>query len=358
MLVLSCSTSELTLSDIPVEDSQSKIYFRNGLTPGDGGEYAARTIWNSETMPMSALQANGTTVWLEPLGSIEPSISFDGRYLVLPLQGTNGRISNSLAGEKAFHIYDLTKKNYVAGEWITTISCTVEGTAYSVPWSLIGHSFYTDSNGTILKCLPEGKQLPLSRIENLTHFSVSPSERWLLYAQTDRVGLLNLDSGAVVRVKEFENVLGIGFEHCLRSVAWSPDERRVAYSEGHRIMIFDLDANENIGHKVGSDVFALEWLSNDELIFIEGYQPNPGAVLKVEPYFSIYSFSVSMKEDRLLHRRENHEPVSVKPQRSPSGKFLLFSEKGFNEGYKIKLMTADGTGMITVCNGYNPVWGR
>ena len=195
-------------------------------------------------------------------------------------------------------------------------------------------------------------------IENLAQFSISPSEHWLLFSQGTQVGLMDLTTSTIARVKAFDKILGLDVTRCIRTIAWSPDEKKVAFAEGFRITIFDLENNQNYVVKVDADVFDLEWATNDEFIYVEGYLPYQSQNLKGESVYGIYSHSLSTKEDHLILRRDHHEPVSIKPKVSPSGRLLLFSEREAEHGYQVKLMTVRGDSMMTVCSGYEPVWGK
>ncbi len=355
IILLSCASVKPDVADVSQEDSRAIIYYRDGVEPGDSGPYVSRTIFDSIPVPLLSPK-NSIYFDLSTKTNIRPSISPDALYL--SYRDNNNDTYARYSHKQSFSIYDI-KNDAVVINSTTTVSCATSIQApYSVPWSFIGHNFYTLAGDTIKKCTVDGKQSTLTVIDNLINFSISPTEHWLLFVQEERVGFINLETNEVVLVKEFDNILGTIAPPCVRVIAWSLDDTKVAFGDGHRITTVVLEKKEIIGHKVTADVYDIEWVSDDMYVYVEGYNQNSTSLYNSEPFFEIASYSLTTKKDNMLHRRVSHEPVSIKPKVSPSGKLLLFSEKKVAGTYEVMLLSLDGSNMTTLCTGYNPVWGR
>ncbi len=357
LCISSCASVKTEVADIPQEDSQAIMYYRDGAEPGDNGMYVSRTLQDSIPVPVVS-QTNSMFVDLSTSSNLHPSISSDGLYISFHDELGDKSKYAPYGHEQSFSIFDIKKNAVILNATTIVSSGTSLTTPYSVPWSFFGHNFYTLAGDTIKKCTVEGKQSSLAVIDHLINFSVSPSERWLLFMQEERVGFINLETNEVVLAKEFETIFGIVVKHWGRVISWSPDESKAAFAVGFRMTIVDLEKRENQGYKVSADVFAIEWITNDSFVYVQGFQPNADSHLNDDPFFEIDSYSLTTKQTTMLHRRVHHEPSSVKPKVSPSGKLLLFSEKKVAGVYEVKLLPVSGGSITTLCSGYNPVWGK
>ncbi len=358
LFLLSCATIKPAITEIPKDDREAIIYYREGSSPNYGGSFGSRKLTESASTSLFPSTNNSLSFLFEESSTLEPSLSPDGNYLIVEDNGNNENEIQVLQGEKLFNIIDGKTSQTVFHEK-TKLPCNGhQEEAFSLPWSIFDNSFFISTSDTIQKCTTNGKRRTLAYVEGVTRFSVSPSEQWLLFVQDERIGLLNLETREAVEVKEFDEIFGIGLERCIQIVSWSPDDNIVAFAEGHRITIYNISTGKRSLYKTAGDVFALEWISNNEFIIVEGNNPAKQARLKDDPYFKILSLNALTMQDKFLHEQRNHEPSSVRPKLSPSGTLLLFSEKDIYGEYWIKLMTLDGQAITTVCNGHSPVWGK
>ncbi|GEM_PF-5387858 len=164
-LIAACVPINQELRQIPDEDAATKIIYRNGVSPGDGGEYYSRLMSSNLSVPLFSESPDPRQLNTKTISSIVPSISADGNYIAVFRESNT--TTHATRDERGIGIFSVGKNGFVV-DTKTTVPCATHLTAsYSVPWSYFGHSFYVAVQDTIIKCSPEGKMLPLASIENL-----------------------------------------------------------------------------------------------------------------------------------------------------------------------------------------------
>ncbi|MBI5215138.1 MAG: hypothetical protein HY960_05245 [Ignavibacteriae bacterium] len=353
----SCASVKPVIIDIPNEDITTTIFYRDGESPSNGGSFLSRKCTEPLSTSLFTTQSNFIAPLFDESTALQPSLSADGSFLIVEEQHPpdDSPLSSS---EKYFYVLDI-KTGEKVFETKTQLPCNGHSrVAPSLQWSIFDNSFFYSSSDTIYKCYTDGKQKRLGVIEGIKRFSVSPSEEWLLFVQEQGIGLINLTTQETFALREFEEVLGINFNDCVDIVSWSLDETFVSFSEGKRIFIYTIANGRRATYRSVGTIYALEWLPNNELVFVEGNNPAKHAILHEDIYYKMFSLNPLTMDETLLHEQRNQSPEYVKPKLSPSQTLLLFSERDIQGTSLIQLMTLDGTSITTVCNGHSPMWGK
>ena len=346
LYVSSCNTVKPLLSEIPQEDSSSRIYFYD-----DG--WKTRKISDSTD---AELYSGGIDFTLLPVGKSAPfesSISPFGKFLATRHNRVRLAEVKLSMREIDFGIYDLQKKEFVLDLSTTVPFPEFEADTYQIDWSVLDDGFYYVKSDTVKKCFPDGTEHLLVYEPGVRGFSVSPSEQRLLLVRDDSVKLYN------VKDRDMQVITtGISSQKHVRGLSWSPDESQVAFANGWQLYVYTLSKRSLSEKTAGGQVLWTQWLPDGTLVYTEGTFPSYMQWLKTTESFRICKLSLGSEEDIVLHERINHSPHSVRPRLSPSGKLLMFSEKRLNGRYEIKLMSLDGQKMNTLCEGVDPSWGK
>ncbi len=356
-LVSSCVTVKHAIYDIPKEDLTTSIYYRDAILPEDGGSYSSRKCSEALSTSLFTTTSNFSAPLFEKATSLEPSLSPDGTFIIMENNEPPDNNSGN-RGEHYFYVLNITTGEKVF-ETKTQLPCN--GYSLVVPalqWSIFDNYFFYSSSDTIYKCYPNGKQMRLAVVEGVQRFSLSPSEEWLLFVLDDGIGLVKLTTQESFVIREFDELLGINLDECVDIVSWSLDGTMVSFSEGKRIFIYTISSGKRAIYKSTGTIHALEWVPNNQLVFVEGNGHVKQAIFQEDSYFKIFLLDPFTMKEQLLHEGRDQSPEYVKPKLSPSQTLLLFSEKDIQRTSVVRLLTLDGQAITTVCNGHSPMWAK
>jgi hypothetical protein len=225
-------------------------------------------------------------------------------------------------------------------------------TFYQLPWSSIDDGFFVLQSNTLIKVNPSGGQHPILSANSINRFKVSHSENYVFVYHDNTVSIYSSPKNTITGVYQLNSS---STPASIRCIAWSPSENKVAFSFGWRFAVVDVRTNGVIEYEQDKNVFALEWVDDNHLLFVKGMAKDESVN---GGYFILSIFNFANNTSDILHDGMSQDPSIIEPKISPSRKLILFSEYDSYAGPRIKLMSLDGKQMNILCAGMHPVWGQ
>jgi len=341
----SCSTPLPTISTLSIEDKELRIIYLDYGTLSDDV-----CIYNLIDSSKSVLLEIPLTVEF-PFASgfaVLPSFSNDGKYIIKNKSGliltgpTWGREVN-------FEVYDLINDTSIMESSSYSPGTKYEAELRSIQWDYTNDAFYIIQDDTIKKQYINNNSVALLFIENIKDYSVSPSEEYIV--ASDGAEAILYKNGKEFSRIDLDKTLG-QFKY-IHSFSWLGE--KVAFSVGWSIYLFDFDLGVSQKIECDSEIFDLLWLNENELFFVEGRYPSDLAQMESTKSYKIVHMNLLSGVTNTIYERISQSPLHIKLNLSPSGKLLLFSDRGINSSdSKIKLLTLDGKQMSELIEGSLP----
>lgn len=345
ILLNSCSTQLPTISNLPTVDKYLKIiYIDYGLLSDDV------CIYNLIDSSKSVLLEIPLTVEF-PFASdfaVLPSFSNNGKYII---KNKSGLILTgiSLGREVEFEVYDLTNNTSIMESSSNSPSTKYAEEMRAIQWDDTGDAFYVIQDDTIKKQYLNNNSNAVLFLENIKDYSVSPSPKYMVASDGNEAVLYQ--NGVEFSRLDLDKMPG-QFRY-IHSFSWLG--KKVAFSVGWSIYLFDFDSGESKKIECDSEVFDVIWFNENELFYVEGRYPSDMAQMKSTKSYKIVHRDLSSGATNTIYERINQSPLQIKLNLSPSGKLLLFADRGINSSdSNIKLLTLDGKQMTELIEGSLP----
>lgn len=369
-IFISCATQKQALESIPKEDESTPIYYCsdnskfifNGFVMFESSAFGVTSGVQKEGSNISGSKVNTNNSFLNyPLGKMDysymlsPSLSKSGKYLAKANDDfaiIKIRVNRNVDVD-VVSLAETTKTKLFTIE-IPRREYTRE--KYQIPWSKLNDSFFGLITDTLFRFFPNGEAKPLLTMENIYDFNISPTEKYAVIFASDSLFLYNLQTNSKINIFEIGRVLGMNRKY-VRSISWLPDETKLSFSEEWDMFIYDLGKDSVKKYDLPEKIFAIEWINSNSVLCVTGDCPDEMSQMQFEKHFKILNYSLTKNEYEIIHKRSNHEPFTIKPKLSPSGKLVLFSERKLRGEYEVKLMTLDGKNENILADGFLPFWG-
>ncbi|MCA9748523.1 MAG: hypothetical protein KC414_05415, partial [Romboutsia sp.] len=370
IIIASCATPKPGIVEIPEQDNQTPIFYSgnevsfklNGDLLYKLNSFGSTDVLSSEgKLHGTKLEVNN--IFNNPFGefdysySLEPSLSFSGRYLA---KANDDFSLFSIRFNRNVDVDIVESSNL---ENIYTYTLTLPKTEYKeekyqIPWSLNDDGFFGLLNDSLYKFYPSDKSsIQLLAKDGINYFSVSQSEKYIAICTSDSLFIYQMGNNNNDLSYSIYKSRGIDYDY-IKMFSWFEDESKLSFTSGWSIIIYDIQNDKIEELDVGGKVFSLEWIDKNQLLFVSGEYPSDMSSMQSNKNYSINVYSFLSKKYFNIHSRINHEPFSVKPRLSPSKKLILFSEKKLNGPYQVKLMSLDGKNENILSEGYLPFWGN
>lgn len=367
---MSCATQKQALDSIPKEDESAPIYYCsdnskfifNSFVMFESSAFGVTSGMQKEGSNISGAKVITNNSFLNyPLGKMDysymlsPSLSKSGKYLA--------KANNDFAIIKIRVDRNVDVDVVCLTDTTKTKLFTIEiprreyaSEKYQIPWSKLNDSFFGLIADTLFRFFPNGETERLLAKENMYDFNISPTEQYAVIFASDSLFLYNLKTNSKKYIYEIGRVFGMNQKY-VRSISWLPDETKLSFSEDWNMFIHDLGKDSVKKYDLPEKIFAVEWINCDSVLCVTGDYPDDISQMQFEKHFKILNYSLTKNEYEIIHKRSNHEPFTIKPKLSPSGKLVLFSERKLRGEYEVKLMTLDGKNENILADGFLPFWG-
>lgn len=369
MILFSCATQKPAIKKVPDIDSHTPIYFfndhdkftLNGNLLYKYYSFGSTDSLNDVSSEIQNANVSTNSLFNYPLGKMDysdalsPSISRSNKYLIKANDDFK-IIKIRFNRDVDIDIVDLQNGNTIESITVSIPNMEYENEKYNIPWSQKDDSYFIIKDGTILKKHVDGKSDLIYTKEDMYDFNISPSEKYAMIFCDDSLHFINIKRQSIHLIKDIGRILGIN-RRFIRGMSWNENSNLCSFAEGWRIYIYNYMTKKLHEIKMDGKVFYIEWINNDEFIYVTGDYPSDLAKMRTRKTFEINKYSLKSKNNEVLHKRLGQSPLTIRPQISPSGKFLLFSEKNLNGPFQVKLMTLDGKKEKVISEGYLPLWG-
>lgn len=357
--LLSCASTKPPITEFSNEDSESEFIFFMSEFAGQG-QFAiasiAYPVWDVIYDPSTKLASFLLKEKSFDESRLRSSVSPFGDYAIAVDPDVNF-FDFDIHRNVNISVFDIDQQNYVLDLEINVVRPEFEGEPFTFQWSNLDDSFFFVQKDSLIKCFASGRQEKFLMTSGIDAFSISPSETMALVYQKDKVVLHDIISKDTTIVKDIGKTLGVNKKY-VRGISWSADENVVAFGEGWRLHIYDIQNDSLAVYKAKGKIFETQWASDTSLVFVKGEYPDQLSMARRRRSFQIVKFDIQSGTMSVLHQQNGHSPFGVKPQVSPSGQFLLFSELSLRGRSEITVMSIDGKRMNKMMAGYRPIWRR
>lgn len=345
-LIVGCvSSGTLPLETVPDADGEAVIYYRNG---------GVERVQLGDEKPEIVLEmVEGTGLFSQYV--LAPGVSSTGRYVIAAKEGL-ASILGELGGQQRLFLVDVMEERVVLEFDVDRTQTEYVEDPFWPAWASEEDAFYIADQDTVKKRWPDGRVEILATVSDLNSFSVAPDEQKVLLAHGGVVSLAIRGQALHEVLSTGSKPLGLG-RPFTRTMVWSRDGR-VAFARDRTVYVYNLEGDTVEAFEAERSVFDVVWLRPDTLLLVEGVQAWRGVGTQPPQFYRFIRFDLNTGERTRLYGSNAQGPAEVRPQLSPSGELLLFSERRPTDAgrHRVKVLSLDERHLLVIGTGMFPTW--